>query len=96
MPVKAKSKAIDVSQEINAVIELMDAVIGDYSVPRNIRAAVEEAKQKIQASEEKTVAISTAIYKLDDISNDINMPSHTRTEIWGIISELEAIKEKIK
>jgi hypothetical protein len=92
---KAK-KQIDVSEDIKAVLELMEAVLNDNSVPRNIRAAVDEAREKVQGNEEKTVAISTAIYKLDDISNDINMPSHTRTEIWSIISELEAIKEKMK
>ena len=92
----AKTKVVDVSKELAAVSELMEAVLSDNSVPRNIRAAVEEALIKIRSPEEKAVAVSTAIYRLDDISNDINMPSHTRTEIWGIISELESIKEKLK
>ncbi|PIN98225.1 MAG: hypothetical protein COT90_05305, partial [Candidatus Diapherotrites archaeon CG10_big_fil_rev_8_21_14_0_10_31_34] len=65
-------------------------------VPRNIRKAVDESKEKIQAKDELEVNISSAIYLLDDISNDINMPQHTRTEIWTIISELENLKEKIK
>ncbi|MDO8647472.1 MAG: UPF0147 family protein [Candidatus Diapherotrites archaeon] len=92
---KTKAK-VDVSQELTAVSELMEAVLSDTSVPRNIRAVVDEALKKISSLEEKAVAVSTAIYQLDDISNDINMPSHTRTEIWGIISELESIKEKLK
>ena len=92
----AKSKVLDVSEDLKSAVDLMDAVISDNSVPRNIRTAVEEAKLKIQSSEEKGVSITTAIYRLDDISNDINMPSHTRTEIWSIISELESIKEKLK
>ena len=72
----------------------MEAVIADNSVPRNIRKAVEEAKNKIGAnSEDIGVSISSAIYVLDDISNDINMPSHTRTELWTLISKLEAIRE---
>ncbi|HIH21936.1 MAG: UPF0147 family protein [Candidatus Diapherotrites archaeon] len=92
----AKAETKDITEDIKAVVELMDSVIADNSVPRNIRAAVDEARQKIESSEEKGVSITTAIYRLDDISNDINMPSHTRTEIWGIISELEALKEKLK
>ncbi|MEK6821351.1 MAG: UPF0147 family protein [archaeon] len=39
------------------------------------------------------VAFSRAIYLLDDVSNDINLPPHSRTDIWTIISELEALKE---
>ncbi|HLC36201.1 MAG TPA: UPF0147 family protein [archaeon] len=77
------------------IIEMMDSVMSDTSVPRNIRKAVEEAKKKIE-KELSSTSISSAMYLLDDISNDINMPSHTRTEIWGIISELESIKEKVK
>jgi len=82
--------------DISFVTELMDAVIQDTGVPRNIRKVVEDAKNKIEKTEELGVQISSAIYMLDDISNDINMPQHTRTEIWTLISELENLKEKIK
>ena len=81
--------------QIEEVVALMDEVIEDTSVPRNIRKSVEEAKNKVEAEADAT-GLSMAIYMLDDISNDINMPSHTRTEIWDIISRLEAIKEQMK
>jgi len=90
---KSKDKKIDTGN----VVELMETVINDTSVPRNIRRAVEEAREKVkEGKEESGVNISSAIYLLDDISNDINMPSHTRTDIWTIISQLEALKEKAK
>ncbi|MBI2598106.1 MAG: UPF0147 family protein [Candidatus Diapherotrites archaeon] len=79
------------------IAELMDSVIDDTSVPRNIRAVVKEAKDKMQNSnEKKDIRITSSIYTLEDISNDVNMPVHTRTEIWQIISELEAVREKSK
>ena len=81
--------------QIEEIIELMDAVIEDTGVPRNIREAVENAKQKLKEKLDAT-SVTSAIYFLDDISNDINMPSHTRTDIWTIISELESLKEQVK
>jgi len=84
------------TEQVNYVAELMDSVIEDSSVPRNIRKALDDAKHKILGQEKMDVAITSAIYILDDISNDINMPSHARTEIWQIISELETIREKSK
>ena len=87
-----KKEEIDTSY----LIELMDAVIEDTSVPRNIRKVVEDSKHKIENKKELSLGISSAIYMLDDISNDINMPSHSRTEIWTIISELEKLKETTK
>lgn len=82
--------------ELNDVAELMEEVIEDTTVPRNIRRSVDDAKQKIMSKEEIGLRITSAIYSLDDISNDINMPAHTRTEIWTIISELERLREKSK
>ncbi|MFH0970493.1 MAG: UPF0147 family protein [Candidatus Diapherotrites archaeon] len=81
-----------VKQDIAAIAELMDGVLEDASVPRNIRSAVEDARKTILSATDD-IALSRAIYLLDDVSNDINLPSHSRTELWTIISELEALKE---
>ncbi|MCX6798703.1 MAG: UPF0147 family protein [Candidatus Diapherotrites archaeon] len=86
----------DTRKEIHQLLELMQAVEQDRSVPRNIRTVMGEAVQRASAKKLKVEDLSTAIYLLDDTSNDINMPSHTRTDIWEIISKMEAIKEKIK
>ncbi len=40
--------------------------------------------------------IAQAIYLLDDALNDINLPFHARPDIMAVISDLEAIKDKIK
>jgi len=87
---------MSIEEELDGVAELMAEVIDDRSVPRNIRAAVEDAKNSILGDDDPAVKITQAIYRLDDVSNDINMPSHTRTEIWSIISELERIREECK
>ncbi|MFA5763669.1 MAG: UPF0147 family protein [archaeon] len=76
------------------VIEIMQDIIDDRAVPRNIRAKVEEAISKIKENNAKT--LSEGIYLLDDISNDVNMPDHTRTDIWHVISLVEGMKEKMK
>ena len=92
-----KKENVDLTKELSNVLEMMDSMMDDRSVPRNIKAAVERAKNKILKTEEEvSLRISSAIYELDDISNDINMPSHGRTMIWEIISELEFVKEKVK
>ena len=81
-------------EELQEAGELLKEVLEDRSVPRNIRTVIEEVIKGIENPD--STNLSSAIYALDDISNDINMPSHTRTEIWQIISLLESVKEKIK
>ncbi len=88
--------ADEIKELVKDVSALMEEVIDDRGVPRNIRNIIEQAKDKINGKGADTMGFSSAIYLLDDISNDINMPHHTRTDIWEIISKLETIKEQVK
>ncbi len=89
--------AVSVEERLRQIGVLMDVVIDDTSVPRNIRQTISDARKRILSKEgELDVAIATAIYMLDEVSNDINMPFHARTDIWNTISELEKLKEVIK
>lgn len=88
----------DISRELETIYELLTGLAEDNTIPRNIRQTIKESLQKLQSTPESefNVALSSVIYKMDDMGNDVNMPSHTRTEIWSIISQLESIKEKTK
>ena len=83
-------------EELDAINQMMEVVIEDNSVPKNIRRTVNEAKEKINSDENEEVTLTSALYLLDEALNDINMPFHTRTELMSIISELERLKEKLK
>ncbi|MFA6065028.1 MAG: UPF0147 family protein [archaeon] len=76
------------------MLQIMGEILSDRAVPRNIRAKVEAAVAK--AKQNNATSMSEAIYLLDDISNDVNMPDHTRTDIWHVISLIEEAKEKMK
>ena len=88
---------MDAKERLKQVAEMMEPITEDSGVPRNIKSKVNEARTKILSKEgEITVNIASAIYLIDEISNDINMPFHIRTELWSIVSELETIKEELK
>ena len=77
---------------IKQSIEILGRIVNDDSVPRNIRRAADEAKARLLNREEaETVRAAYAISILDDISNDPNMPLHTRTLIWNVASQLEKV-----
>ena len=66
--------------------------MNENSVPRNIREAANESSQLLKDEEkDQSVRISTVLGKLDEISNDPNIPVHARTLIWEVLSKLEAI-----
>jgi hypothetical protein len=77
---------------IKKSVDILARIVGDDSVPRNIRRAADEAKTRLLDREEsEAVRAAYAISILDDISNDPNMPLHTRTLIWNVASQLEKV-----
>lgn len=86
-----------IPEKVRQVCSLMDPIMEDRSVPRNIRQKLHEAKERmLNEKENLDVAIATAVYALDEASNDINVPSHARTDVFNIISELERLKNELK
>ncbi len=79
--------------DVKEIIGLIEGVAGDSSVPKNIRRALEEAKERLQGEDELTTKVSAAIYSIESISEDVNMPPHARMQIWSILSELESLKK---
>ncbi len=79
------------------IVSILEQVIGDRTVPKNIRRACEESKAILNnATESDQLKISTAINILDEITNDPNMPLYARTQIWNIVSMLEQARRLLK
>jgi len=84
-------------RDIKPIVKLLTEITEDRTVPRNIRAAAEEAKKDLTENTENSwdIRLSSAISVLDDIINDPNMPMYTRTQIWNVVSMLEAVKREL-
>jgi len=79
--------------KLRQVAEIMARVAEDTSVPRNIRRAASEAREALlKEKEDQVVRAASAVMILDEISNDPNMPVHTRTTIWNALSILETVR----
>jgi uncharacterized protein (UPF0147 family) len=84
-------------KDLKPIVKLLTEITEDRTVPRNIRAAAEEAKKDLTENTENSwdIRLSSAISVLDEIINDPNMPMYTRTQIWNIVSMLEAVKREL-
>jgi uncharacterized protein (UPF0147 family) len=78
------------------IFVLLDQIINDRTVPKNIRAAAERSKNVLTGNEAEELKISTAIHALDEASNDPNIPVYTRTHIWNLVSMLEQARRELK
>ena len=79
--------------KLKQVMDVLDQLAEDTSVPRNIRRGAADAKGRLlQPNEALDVKAASAIFILDELANDPNIPLHGRTLIWNIISQLETVK----
>lgn len=83
----------EIEEKISQINEQIDIIMGDMSVPKNVRSIVNQAKEKLNEKGDYNVRVSSAIYNLDSVSNDVNLPLQARTMIWSVLSMLESIKE---
>jgi uncharacterized protein len=78
---------------LTRIVESLSQLADDTSVPRNVRRGAQSAKDELaKARVALDVRIASAVYVLDDLANDPNLPTHGRTAIWSIISSLESLQ----
>jgi len=79
----------EVQRAVRSLVELAD----DVTVPRNVRRGALAARDELaKVAVPLDVRIASAVYALDDLANDPNLPTHGRTTIWSIISSLESLQ----
>jgi hypothetical protein len=78
---------------LDRVMEALSQLADDALVPRNVRRGAQAAKDALSKPRAALdMRIASAVYVLDDLANDPNLPTHGRTAIWSIISSLESLQ----
>ncbi len=65
----------------------------DISVPKNVRMKVERVIRILKEDSEMPIKASKALNELEEIADDVNLESYTRTQIWNIISILAKLSK---
>ena len=77
------------------VLALLEELSEDNSVPRNIRKGAQQALERLKKEDESLdVRAASAVFILDELVNDPNIPIHGRTMVYTIISKLEALSKE--
>lgn len=78
------------NQEISILIQ---EIIEDRGVPRNIKSSLEESVTILNGRDSEEEKIASIISVLDEASGDPNLSFHARTKIWNMVSVLESLKQ---
>tara|TARA_Y100000310_G_C20665597_1_gene807298 strand:- start:2302 stop:2547 length:246 start_codon:yes stop_codon:yes gene_type:complete len=75
-----------------AIKEITEQIDEDNTVPKSVKIRI---KQACLLLEDNNVAISVRVDKslqcFDELDDEPNIPTYTRTQIWDIVSRLESI-----
>jgi uncharacterized protein (UPF0147 family) len=80
------------NDKIKQIVEVLNQVIKDTSVPRNIRRGTEKVRDiLLDETQDIKNRASSAQYILEELSNDRNLPLHARTVLWNVAGALETL-----
>lgn len=78
--------------EVEEVIDALNELEEDSSVPKNVKRKISEMVKNLKSDKDLSLKVNKSLSDLDDISNDVNIPTFVRTQIWGVASMLEKLE----
>ena len=81
-------------QAMKEAIDTLNLIASTNSTPKTIKKSVTDLVTDL-VKEEYSLSVRAAntISLLDDVTQDPNMPSYVRTQLWQAVSKLESIRE---
>ena len=81
-------------QAMKEAIDTLNLIVSTNSTPKTIKKSVTDLVADL-VKEEYSLSVRAAntISLLDDVTQDPNMPSYVRTQLWQAVSKLESIRQ---
>lgn len=78
---------------LKELLEFLDSVSKDFSIPRNVRNVSQEVKEYLTDPNEPDLHVkrNQAISRLEEVVDDPNVPIHGRTVLWDILGRIESL-----
>ena len=81
-------------ESMKGAIETLDQITSSNSTPKTIKKSITDLVVDLKNPEfSLSVRSANTISLLDDVTQDPNMPSYVRTQLWQAVSKLESIRE---
>ena len=79
-------------EQLQSIIEALDELDQDTTIPKNVKIKIGELNNLLKGNDHETsTKVNEALHILDEIADDTNLKSYTRTQIWNLVSLLEKI-----
>ena len=80
--------------KVKDVMAMISEIMEDATLPKNIKIKLEEIVNVLKDAKGKDLKLKAdkCIHELDEISSDVNLQPFVRTQLWSIVSMLEALE----
>ena len=79
-------------EKLRDIIKALQDLLEDETVPKNVTKKIKSTIEILsKEDEELSIRVHKALNELDELADDVNMQPYTRTQIWNIVSALEAV-----
>jgi len=79
------------TENLNKVIVALKDIESDSTVPKNVKAKITSIIKILEDKGEISIKVSKVLNEIEQISEDVNIPSFTRTQLFQISSMLEVV-----
>jgi len=81
-------------ESMKEAIDTLSQIVASNSTPKTIKKSITNLITDLNNEEYSlSVRAENTISLLDDVTQDPNMPSYVRTQLWQAVSKLESIRE---
>ncbi len=81
-------------ESMKEAIDTLNQIVASSSTPKTIKKSISDLIKNLTEEESAlSVRAANTISLLDDVTQDPNMPSYVRTQLWQAVSKLESIRE---
>ena len=79
------------NETLDEAMTALEELSQDTTVPKNIKTKILDIMGMLKNDADLSLKVNKALSELDEINDDANLQPYTRTQIWNIVSLLEAI-----
>jgi hypothetical protein len=81
-------------ESMKEAIDTLNQIVNSSSTPKTVKKSITDLIDELEKEEfALSVRAANTISLLDDVTQDPNLPSYVRTQLWQAVSKLESIRE---
>lgn len=79
------------SDGLDDIIDLLNNLKQDSGVPKNVKTKINQIIDILIGDDDESIMVDKVMHIFEGLNDDSNIDTFTRTQLWNIVSMLEAL-----